>query len=248
MSLSNINLNSGSKSPIKRFYKWNGSSGNFSYYDKETETNIIVESPITIIPIDKLSLVEGFNSKAGKGFRSNEVRSTSKEELEVRWHGGSAITSGLYKDIKEKVNALGGHFHLSIYFIQQIDGKWELCNLKLKGSALSAYLDAEKVVKNFEGLLVTIDKGEKDKTGNVEYFRPKITGRKASETDHQTAVNMDIELQSYFNDKKNAVEFEAPLTDEEKKQLVKPKAEKVSKSNNKIEEQSQEDFFEDNFK
>jgi hypothetical protein len=242
-------------SPVKRYFRWNGSNGTLSYYDKEKQTNVETKLPLQIIPIDQLSCVEGFNAKADKGFRSNEVKKSAEQPLVVRWNGGGIIVEGLYKNIKEKITLLGGKYHQSIYFVTMIDGKLEICNLKLKGAAMSAWLDLQKgLSSSIEGNLVTISRSEQMKTGNVPYYIPVFSIKKASEKLYNEAVRLDGELQSYFASR-NSIEYSAgeflgddvdttPLSEEEKTQLSKPKS-KNTKSSIEIIEESQEEFFKD---
>lgn len=247
MSLSNQKQSS--NSPVKRYYNWSGSEGNFTYWDREKEERIKVECPFTFIPIDALSCVEGYHSKSEKGFRSNEVRSTGKEDLEVRWNGGTLIIKGLYKDIKDQIEKLGGKYNRSLYAVQEIDGEWSIINIKLKGAAMSSYLNFDKRTSmNLEGLTITVEKSEEKKTGNVKYFEPVFSAKNTDEKTHSIAVTMDSELQEYLKNRgaysnlpgMTAEEFDVALeevkagelTPEEKKQLVSPK--KATKSTKEI--------------
>lgn len=237
MSLSKPNTRT-TNNPIKRYYTFNGATGTLSYYDKETEQKVEVTEKFIFIPTDERNTIEGFDSKKEMGFRSNEVISTVKEQLTIRWNNGQVLMTGFYSDIKDKVKAQGGKFMKSIYGITKINGEWEMINLKLKGAAFSAWLDFDNQKKGgVIGLTIAITKGEEKKTGMVKYFEPKFIAKPTSEELHKIALDKDVELQAYFIDRDTPLnqlnldemvdEMVGELTAEEKKQLVKPKATKV---------------------
>ena len=264
MSLSNpIKAN---QSPVKRYYKWNGTKGCISYYDKDTSTNIEMSMPVTIIPIDQLSCVEGFNTKASNGFRSNEVRSTQKEQLTIKWNGGSIITTGFYSAIKDKLKVMGGSYNQSVYFTMVINGKMEICNIKLKGAALSAWLNMNKQLSSsVEGNQLIISTSDMQKTGNVEYYIPIFKISKPSVADHKLATDLDYILQEYLVNRDKMSEGEqtsqqflgddvdtsTPSTDEilgmnKMKQAFKSKPAKTPKDNTPFKEntdQSMDDLW-----
>lgn len=245
MSLSNKEVSI--SSPVKRYYYWSGSEGKLTYWDSQKGEKVTEELPFKFIPIDQLSCVEGFSIKHDRGFRSNEVKSTAKEELEVKINGGATIARGLYSDIKDQVEKLGGKYHRSIYGVQLIDGNLEIINIRFKGAAMSSWLNFDRSTKmSIDGLELTITRSDMKKTGKVEYYEPQFSAQKPSEEDHAKAVELDIELQEYFKIRKSGVqesEFLQPLTDEEKSQLRKPKAEKVKVQQDTSEFGSMDDFF-----
>lgn len=256
MSLSNPKQSI--SSPVKRYYKWNADKGQMAYYDKETETTVLVDEPFKMIPVDQFSCVEGYNAKAGKGFRSNEVKSTKNEDLIVNWNGGGNIITGKYADIKEKIESLGGKYHSSVYFATPIDGKLELCNLRIKGAGMSAWLDLNKTIKSgVEGNQLTVTKSELQKTGKVEYYSPVFKISKPTMEDYNAAVELDRDLQEYIKrrvEMKTQTEEEflgsdvdsTPLTEDEKKQLKKPTTKKTEKWERhwfEADEESEEDLF-----
>ena len=238
-------------SPIKRYYTFNGATGTLSYYDKDTEEKVEVTEKFVFIPTDERNAVEGFDSKKEMGFRSNEVISTVKEELVVRWNNGQVLMKGFYNDIKDKVKAQGGKYTKSIYGITKINDEWEIINLKLKGASFSAWLELDGSKKGVIGLTIGITKGQEKKTGMVKYFEPKFVVKHTTEELHNIAVEKDSILQEYFSDrdtplsKSNIDSMMASLTPEEQKQLVKPKAAKVVKTESVEASASDDDFFDD---
>lgn len=241
--------------PVVRYYTFNGATGTLSYYDKETEQKVEVNEPFIFIPTDERNAVEGFDSKKEIGFRSNEVISTTKEELIIRWNTGQVLIQGFYSEIKDKVKAQGGKYIKSIYGITKIDGEWKMINLRLKGAAFSAWLEFDKQKKGgLLGLTIAITKGNQKKTGMVNYFEPKFIAKPTSDELHKIATELDGELQEYFINRNKVYDntlssvsdeimglAEQPLTEEEKKQLVKPKPSKVAKTNTQTE--SEDEFW-----
>lgn len=212
-------------SPVKRYYTWSGSEGHLVYWDKDQQKKITQSLPFVFITIDQLSCVEGYSQKHEKGFRSNEVRSTKEEELNVRWNAGGTIVKGIYSTIKDAVEKLGGKYHRSIYGVELIEGEYHIVNLKFKGAAMSSWLNFDKSIRGgLEGLNITINKSELKKVGRVEYYEPVFNAGKPSVDEYETAVDLDRQLQEYFVNKNESQAdfFTEELTPDEKAQLVKP--------------------------
>jgi hypothetical protein len=247
MSLSNP-IERSTNNPIKRYYTFNGATGTLSYYDKETEQKVEVTEPFVFIPTDEKNAVEGYDSKKEMGFRSNEVISTQKEELTVRWNTGSILIQGFYNDIKDKVKAQGGKYIKSIYGITKIDGAWEMINLRLKGAAFSAWLNFDSQKKGgVLGLTIAITKGAEKKTGMVKYFEPNFKAKQTPVDLHKIAVEKDGELQAYFSERDTPLSQTKmeDLLPEEKSQLRAPGQSKKAVESAEIEDGDADDFFAD---
>ncbi|KQS34010.1 hypothetical protein ASG33_08240 [Dyadobacter sp. Leaf189] len=67
---------------------------------------------------------------------SNEIRFSSKEELNVRWSDNTTIAKGLWKDIKDEVKANGGHFTKLFYAMSD---NLELVCIRIKGNGLLSW-------------------------------------------------------------------------------------------------------------
>jgi len=241
MSLSNPTQTR--KSPIARYYEFSGQSGEFKVYDCGTQQSFKTNQ-ITFLITDILNTVKGFSAKHSTGFYSNEVLKTSSEELVVKFNGGKIIAKGLYKDIKPQIEALGGKYYKSLYGIELIDGEWRLVNLKLKGAAMSAWLNFDKSSRiNKEGLLLTVTKNPtQKKTGAVLYFEPDFSVQKPNEADLQKAMELDSELQDFLKGASEPPQVE-DLTQEERAQLRAPKSTSTGIYNGEVEEMSVEDFL-----
>lgn len=225
MSLSNQTEET-KKSPVARYYNWSGEKGELYYYDKEAGQKVYVET-IDFILIDTKSCVEGFSDKEQTGFRSNEVKSTQKEELVIKFNNnGKVLLRGLYASIKDNIKAAGGNYNISLYGVENIEGEWKIINIKLKGSGLSAWLEFDKSSKvNKVGLTLRIEKSELQKKGAVKYYKPVFIAAPTGSNEHTIAVDLDTELQDYFLNRTAWVTDEP--TEEEKSQLRAPGSEKL---------------------
>jgi hypothetical protein len=234
--------------PVVRYYTFNGATGTLSYYDKETEQKVEVTEPFIFIPTDEKNGVEGYDSKKEMGFRSNEVNSTTKEELTVRWNSGQTLIQGFYNDIKDKVKAQGGKYIKSIYGITKINDQWEMINIKLKGAAFSAWLNFDSQKKGgVLGLTIAITKGPKKKTGMVEYYEPLFKAKVTPEDLHKIACDKDAELQQYITNRNTPLSQTKmeDLLPEEKAQLRAPGSKKPKVE--PTEEVESDDFFDEGF-
>ena len=138
MSLSNPKTSS---NPAKKFIEWGGKEGVFKYYDKSSETNVILPLPLYIIPLDQLTTITGYDDVKKMGIYSNEVHYTNQEELHVRYQDGKTVCKGLYGDISGDIAKAKGKFCRSVYaaMISSDGGEMELVNFKLYGSALGPF-------------------------------------------------------------------------------------------------------------
>jgi len=243
MSLSN-KTETTTKSPVARYYNWSGSEGKLSYWNKETSEKVYVEN-LDFILIDIKNCVEGFSDKHQNGFRSNEVKSTQKEELVIKWNNsGTVLLKGLYNAIKNDIKAAGGNYNISLYGVEEIDGEWRIINIKLKGSGLSAWLEFDKTSKiNKEGLTIRVEKSELKKKGVVKYYEPTFLAAPTGSNEHTIAVDLDTELQDYFSNRTAWVTDEP--TEEEKSQLKAPGYQKLQRAFNSKEaiEMTAEEFL-----
>jgi hypothetical protein len=156
--------------PATKFFEWKSNEKTFAYFDKETKTNVSVELPFKFLVLDELHTVKGWNDATESGIYSNEVKWISKDEMIVKPFKGNEIARGLYKDIKEKAKAAGGHYVKSIYIMLE-DGS--IANLQLKGAACQAWGDFTS--KGKQRLLdewVSVVGFDEAKKGSVKYTTP----------------------------------------------------------------------------
>lgn len=202
MSLSNPKTSS---NPAKKFIEWGGKEGVFKYYDKSSETNVILPLPLYIIKLDQLSTVTGYNKTKGNIY-ANEVHNVGTEELTVRFHNGPIIAKGLWSDIKPNVVMEKGHYTQSVYaaLIDPNTSELELVNIKFTRSSLGPWIDA-KVGDG--GEVIVLDKNPELLTnGDTKFYAPSIVKKERREDILEKAVDMDKELQSYLSGYKDKTE------------------------------------------
>ena len=116
--------------------------------------------------------MKGWNDATESGIYSNEVKWISKDELIVKPFKGNEIARGLYKDIKEKAKAAGGHYVKSIYIMLE-DG--EIANIQLKGAACQTWGDfTAKSKTRLVDEWVSVVGFDEAKKGSVKYTTPKF--------------------------------------------------------------------------
>lgn len=198
MSLSNPKA----ENPVTKWIEFKGSTGKFQYWDKATETNIELPlNKIGFIVLDELNTISGYHSSAESGIYSNEISDLSHETLTVKVFKTNIQITGLYKDIKDNIKAIGGKFTKSVY-AALITGKdsLELVNFKMSGSGFAGWLDKHiNLLK--QGVKVTgLKDGEK---GATKFKIPVFEGFDMPENLRLKAVDMDKELQEYLKQYKS---------------------------------------------
>lgn len=159
--------------PATKFLEWKSNEKCFVYYDKEAQKNVEVPLPFKFLVLDELHTIKGWNDATSSSIYSNEVKFISKEVMTVKPFKGNEIAKGLYKDIKDKVVAAGGHYTKSIYIMLQ-DGS--LANLQLKGSAVQKWGEfTQKTRTRLVDEWVVVAKAEDGKKGAVKFSTPAFT-------------------------------------------------------------------------
>jgi hypothetical protein len=194
--------------------------GQFQYFDKETEKNVIIDLPIYFIVLDELSTISGFCEKHNCGIYSNEVQRISDEVLKVKtFKGGESIT-GLYKDISDEVKVLGGKFTKSVYaLLINEDQSTEFVNFKFRGAAFSGWLDKKfNPEKSAVGIMETYEATKGKTVYQVPVFKPfKLTPELTAQ-----AIDADKSLQTYLKSyKAQQVEKELAKTEDPEPEPIK---------------------------
>ena len=199
MSRSNQNNNSGNANPCKYFIDWK--NGSFVYYDKEAGENVDLGDNITFLVLDQLSTVKGWHDESNSGIWSNEVRDTRTETMNVKAFKGGDLVSGLYSDIKDKVEDLGGRYVRSMYVAMKVDGDTlELANLQLKGAALAEWSAFYNDNRNeIYDAAVEVTGSDARKKGAIKFNVPVFALKKVSEETNETAKSLDTVLQNYLS-------------------------------------------------
>ncbi len=184
--------------PASKFIEWSGSKGVFYYYDKTTQQDVIYSEVLYIIPLDKLTTIKGYHDASKSGIYSNEIRNITKDKLTVKSFKGGLIASGLYSDIKGKLE--GGKFGNSIYcaLITNKGKDLELINLQIHGSSLGSFIDAKINVDNGNVISLSPSTEELQK-GTTIYFAPGIKKHEKRKDVLDKCIQMDKDLQEYLN-------------------------------------------------
>ena len=117
--------------------------------------------------------------------------------MTVKPFKGNEIAKGLYKDIKEKIVAAGGHYVKSIYIMLE-DGS--LANLQLKGSAVQKWGEFTQKTRNrLPDEWVQVTKAIEGKKGAVKFFTPDFSfERSISDTEAIQADEVFNVLETYL--------------------------------------------------
>lgn len=159
--------------PATKFIDWKSDDKCFSYYDKENQTNVSIPLPFKFLVLDELHTIKGWNDATSSSIYSNEVKFISKEVMTVKPFKGNEIAKGLYKDIKEKIVAAGGHYTKSIYIMLE-DGS--LANIQLKRSAVQKWGDFTQKTRNrLPDEWVQVATALEGKKGAVKFWTPEFT-------------------------------------------------------------------------
>jgi hypothetical protein len=183
--------------PSTKFIEWKSNDKCFSYYDKEEQKNISIPLPFKFLVLDELHTIKGWNDATSSAIYSNEVKFISKETLTVKPFKGNEIAKGLYKDIKEKIVAAGGHYTKSIYIMLE-DGS--LANIQLKGSAVQKWGDFTQKTRNrLPDEWVQVASALDGKKGAVKFWTPEFTFLKSlSESEMDLADEAFNILETYL--------------------------------------------------
>ena len=163
--------------PSTKFIEWKSNDKCFSFYDRETSANVSISLPFKFLVLDELHTVKGWNDASSSQINSNEVKFISRDEMVVKPFKGNEIAKGLYKDIKERIKAAGGHYVKSVYCMLE-DGS--IANLQLKGAACQSYGDfTAKTRSRLTDEWVVVDKAIDGKKGAVKYTTPGFAFEKS---------------------------------------------------------------------
>lgn len=208
--MSRSNPTESSQNPSTRWYGWNGSQGNLEWYNKETKEQINAGDKFSFLLLDSLSCVKGWHDPSESGIYSNEVRDTRSDRLVVKSFKGGTLVEGLYADIKDRANAVGGKFNINLYIAYKSEnGQLKIGALTLAGAALSAWMEFSKANRKAlnEGA-VQINGSDEGKKGSIKFKTPRFSLITASEQANTAAIELDKELQEYLRAylKKNKAE------------------------------------------
>lgn len=196
------------ESPVSKYVNFNGSTGEFYYYDSDNKGNVSLGTELKFVLLDSRSCVTGWNDEENSRVYSNQVRSIKTEPLAVRTKKG-VLVEGLWEDIKASVSDNGGSFTVNIY--GKLAGTNEIVCLPVKKSELKEW--AEFVAasgRSIYDFLVVATKSDQRKKGAVKFHVPLFSKQAADEAELENATNIDkFVLQPYFSGEKVEQEIES---------------------------------------
>lgn len=197
MSRSNPHDN-GASNPAVRWFEWNGEHGTIRYYDKDAKKNVDVALPFTFLLLDQLGSVRGWHDASESGIYSNEVKDTRQEVLIVKSFKGGTLAEGRYKDIKDRVNAVGGQFVANCYIAFKHTGDLAIGSLRFKGAALRAWMDFCKAHRaDLYKKAITIYAFTEGKKGRITFRVPQLKVTDVSAETDARAVELDRAFQEW---------------------------------------------------
>jgi hypothetical protein len=183
--------------PATKFIDWKSNDKCFSYYDKETSQNVQIPLPFKFLVLDEMHCIKGWNDATKSAIFSNEVKFIGTETMTVKPFKGNEIAKGLYKDIKDKIVAAGGHYVKSIYIMLE-DGS--LANLQLKGSSVQAWGEfTQKTRSRLADEWIEVKTAKDGKKGAVKFSIPEFTFlRSISDSEAEQADEVFNVLEAYL--------------------------------------------------
>ena len=196
MSSRRDEFKSGSSNPAKRFLEWDSNNAGFKFYDKEKGANVPVKIPFKFVVLKTLHTVKGWHGKSESGIYSNEVTDMN-QILNVKSFKGGYIASGLYRDIKDKLQ--GGVYFKSIY-IMLADGS--IANIGLKGAACAAWGEfTKKSAARLPDEWVAVSGATDQRNGSVKYTVPAFEFKGSLKAEDGDMADQAYDsLKAYFND------------------------------------------------
>lgn len=188
--------------PCTRWFEWNGETGEVKYYDKDKKETIYLGNKFTFMVLDSLSVIKGWHEPSQSGITSNEIRDTRTDVLTVRSFKGGELAEGLYADIKDRVNRVGGNYTTNLYIAYRDADTQEmrLGSIQFKGANLGAWMEFQKNHrKDIEKKAVKIEGYTEGQKGRVIYRMPafKIVEISDETNEQATEIDRDI-LQPYL--------------------------------------------------
>ena len=187
-----------SSNPTKKYFEWKSDDKCFAYYDKETKQNVKVELPFKFLTLMEFHTIKGWNDKNQSGVYSNEVKSIGNDELNVRLFKGNQSVKGVYKEIKDTIIAMGGHYTKSIYIMLE-DGS--IANVNIKGSSVQAWGDfTQKTRSRLSDEWIEVANAIELKKGKVNYSIPEFKfATSLNDSQCTLADNAYNQLKSYID-------------------------------------------------
>lgn len=185
--------------PCVRWIEWDGSNGEFRYYDKEQKENVSIGDSMTFILLDQLATIKGWHDASESGIFSNEIRDIKQDVLVVKAFKGGTLAEGTYKQIRDRVIAHGGHFTANNYVAIKIGDELAIASIQFKGAALSAWMEFGK--KNRADIYkkaVRCKGYEEGKKGKITFRTPIFHLAEVTPETDAKAIDCDRVLQEFL--------------------------------------------------
>lgn len=187
-----------SSNPTKYYFEWKSDDKTFAYYDKEKKENVKIELPFKFLTLMEFHTIKGWNDKNQSGVYSNEVKSIGNDEINVRLFKGNQSVKGIYKEIKETIIAMGGHYTKSIYIMLE---SGEIANVNIKGSSVQSWGDfTQKSRSRLSDEWIQVSNAIELKKGKVEYSIPEFKFA------HTLSQEQSILADNAYNQLKNYID------------------------------------------
>lgn len=187
--------------PSTRFFDWSGSTGKVQYFDKERGEkgeNVELGFPFKFLILDRVSQITGGTDRDGSysGFWSNAVKNLKTQSFTVRSKQGIEA-QGLYDQIK---NTPGVKYMTGLYIaFYDADRNLNIGYLKIKGAALTAWIEFTKKHRDIYQGAFGITGSEKCKKGATVYYEPVFEYiAQVGEDADAAAKQLDMHLQEYL--------------------------------------------------
>ena len=185
--------------PCTRWIEWDGSNGEFRYYDKDQKKNVGLGDALNFILLDQLATIKGWHDASDSGISSNDVRDTRQDVLVVKAFKGGQLAAGVYQHIRDRVIAQGGYFTTKLYVAVKAGEELEIASVAFKGAALNAWVEFSK--KNRADLYkkAVLCKGfNEGKKGKITFRTPIFHMKDVSAETDSKALDCDRILQEYL--------------------------------------------------
>jgi hypothetical protein len=189
----------GAPNPAVRWFEWNGEKGVVRYYDKTAKQNIDVPLPFSFVLLDQLGTVKGWHEASQSGIYANEVKDTRQGVMVVKAFKGGTLAEGRYREIKDRVNALGGQFVSNCYIAFKHEDELAIGSIRFKGAALGAWMEFTKANRaELYRKAIAIGGFTEGKKGRVIFRVPTFGIVGLSADSNNQAVALDLELQKFL--------------------------------------------------
>lgn len=198
MSVSNPTIIN--ENPISAYVKFKGDTGKIEYSPRnkeKPETNYEYDKLSFIVLDDTVGAISGYKKDP---ISSNKIRAMDNEAILNVFVGKTLLTTGKWKEIKDKVKSAGGNYTKIIYcYCLETKEIVEFPVAKGKLLKWNNFLDKLEL-KEGGGVGFKLTDLKEETTGNTKYYEYDFKGRKVADPNLiATITELDIKLQTYLN-------------------------------------------------